>query len=379
MPKTKLHETAEFGQSLWLDYINRSMIDSGKLNQWLERGLRGMTSNPSIFNQVISQSSDYDKKILALKEAGKSTFEIYDELTVADIQDACSIFMPVYNDTKQLDGYVSLEINPQLAHDAAASIKEGQRLFQRVNRPNLMIKVPATPAGFPVIEELIAQGINVNVTLIFSLQQYTDTVEAFLKGLERLAEKTGDLGSIRSVASVFVSRVDTMIDKMLDDKIAAAKDPALKQKLTSLKGRAAVANCRLIFERFKELFTSKRFQIVMQKRAAVQRVLWGSTSTKNPAYRDTKYVDELIVNPSVNTVPESTLLAFMEHGQVQKGLTGSRKEAEEVFAALGELDISINQVCARLLQDGVAAFEKSFAELMTSIETKAKQLAASHK
>ena len=369
-----MHELAKIGQSVWLDYINRSMIESGKLKKLIDDGLRGMTSNPSIFNQVISTSKDYDEKIVQLKEAGKSTFEIYDELTIKDIRDACDLFKPVYGETNKLDGYVSLEINPELANNTDASVTEGKRLFKKVNRPNVMIKVPATQAGFPVIEELLANGINVNVTLIFSLAQYLDTTSAFLNGLEQLSRKAKDLSNIRSVASVFVSRIDTMADKMIDDKIKA--DPGAQKQLAGLKGKAAVANCQLVYEKSKDIFASARFQKLAQQNAAIQRVLWGSTSTKNPDYRDVKYVEELIAKDTVNTIPEATLMAFLDHGQVKEALKGNKKDAVNILSQLQKFDINIDIICQKLLEDGVVAFEKAFADLMQAIETKAKQLCA---
>lgn len=360
---TRLHQLAELKQSIWLDHINRSLIESGALKKWIDDGLRGMTSNPSIFNQVISQGSDYDPKILKLKEAGKSTFEIYDELTIRDIQDACDLFEPVYKTTRGLDGYVSLEINPELADDTDASIQEGRRLFKKVGRPNVMIKVPATQAGFSVIEELLADGINVNVTLIFSLKQYEETAQAFLKGLERLSKKTKDLSAVASVASVFVSRVDSAIDDLLD-----------KKNLPALKGKAAVANCKLILERSRELFAGSVFKTLASQGAKIQRVLWGSTSTKNSAYSDVKYVAELIAPDTINTVPEKTLKAFMDHGTVKAALQGDAREAREIIASLRAAGIDSDAVCLQLLDDGVAAFEKAFAELMQSLKTKASQL-----
>lgn len=374
MSQTKLHELANLGQSIWLDYISRPLLETGALQKWVDDGLRGMTSNPSIFNQSISQSKDYDDKITQLKAAGKSTFEIYDELTIRDIQEACDIFKPVYETTKGLDGYVSLEINPMLANDTAASIKEGKRLYAKAGRKNIMIKVPATPAGFPVIEELLADGINVNVTLIFSLKQYENTANAFMKGLERLSQTQSDLSKIGSVASVFVSRLDNTIDELLDKKIPTVSQ---KEKLTFLKGQAAVANCQLVYAKALELTSSSRFKALAAKGARFQRVLWASTSTKNPAYSDVKYIAELIAKNTVNTVPEKTLKAFMDHGVVKVGLTGSEAGgAGLVLMDLKTQGIDVDEICKKLLADGVVAFEKSFAELTQSIETKASQLAA---
>lgn len=370
---TNLEQLSQLGQSVWLDYIDRHLLESGKLKSLIGEGLRGMTSNPSIFHQAISGSNDYDRKIVQFKEAGKNTFEIYDELTIRDIQEAADQFQDVFEKTAGLDGYVSLEINPQIAHDAAASITEGKRLFKKVDRRNVMIKVPATAEGFPVIEELLASGINVNVTLIFSMEQYVKTVEAYVRGLERFQKDGGDLSQLRSVASVFVSRIDTLIDKTLTDKAAAESSNAVKVRLENLRGKAAVANCRLIYEKSKELFAQERFRNLVKHKAHIQRVLWGSTSTKNPDYSDVKYVTELILKQTVNTIPSATLSAFMDHGKVKEA-AGSAKEASAVIQSLQEFGIDINQVCAKLLDDGVTAFDKAFVALMEAIEKKAAQL-----
>ncbi len=373
MSQTKMHELSRLGQSLWLDYISRPLLETGALQKWVDDGLRGMTSNPSIFNQAISQSKDYDAKITELKSAGKTAFEIYDELTIRDIQEACDILKPVYETTQGLDGYVSLEINPQLANDTAASISEGKRLYAKANRKNIMIKVPATPAGFPVIEELLAGGINVNVTLIFSLKQYENTVTAFMKGLERLGQSQSDLSQIASVASVFVSRIDSAVDELLDKKISAVSQ---KEKLTFLKGKAATANCQLVFAKAWELEKSQRFKNLAACGARFQRVLWASTATKNPAYSDVKYIDDLIAKNTVNTVPEKTLKSFMDHGAAKIALNGIEAgSAGLVFLDLKAQGIDIDAICAQLLSDGVVAFEKSFAELIAAIETKAAVLA----
>ncbi len=370
MERTKLHELADFGQSIWLDNISRGMITSGKLQGWIDRGLRGLTSNPSIFNQAISRSDEYDHAIAELRSEGRSTFEIYDELTTRDIRDAADLFAPVYKSTEGLDGYVSLEINPELAHDTKASIKEGQRLFAKVDRPNLMIKVPATDAGFPVVTELLAAGINVNVTLIFSRDQYLRTVQAYFDGLEiwsrrRLGEKC-----LCSVASVFVSRVDTVADKLITERLGVLNDDSQRRRLEQLRGQTARANCRLILAAWRELFKSESQAPVVHP----QRVLWGSTSTKNPDYSDIKYITELMTRPTVNTVPGKTLLAFLDHGAVAEALTQDTREAEDVLRLLNDQGISIDRICDQLLIDGVQAFEKAFKELLAAIESKARQL-----
>ena len=374
MPKATLEQLAGFGQSIWLDYISRPLMKTGKLQKMIDQGLRGMTSNPTIFHQAISQSADYDEDIIRLAEKGKTSFEIYDDLTIQDIQQAADIFKPVWKSTGGLDGYVSLEINPKLAMNTDESVKEGKRLFQKVDRPNVMIKVPATKAGFPVVEELLSEGINVNVTLIFSLEQYIDTVRAYFNGMSRLAEQDRELNQVISVASIFVSRIDTMIDNLIQEKIAGESGEAQKQRLKSYLGRAAVANCRLIFQKFGELFNSNMFYALRQKGADLQRVLWASTGTKNPQYSDIKYISELILKPTVNTLPEKTIEAFLDHGSVKEAFV--RGSAGEFLKELKDFEVDINAVCARLLKDGVSAFEKSFDELLASIENKAHTLCA---
>jgi len=374
MVETVVHRLGKFGQSIWLDYISRSLIDRGKLREMINLGLRGMTSNPTIFDKAVSSSPDYDGKISALVYTGKSTFEIYDELTVKDVQDAADIFMPVYEDTEGLDGYVSLEVNPKLAYNAQDTVKEARRLHQKVNRPNVMFKVPSTKEGFSAIEELIASGININITLIFSLGQYTDTANAYIKGLSRLAGEGGDISKVRSVASVFVSRVDTKVDKLLEDRIADAAGRGEKEELSSLRGKAAVANCRLIYRRFREICSSQDFKKLKAKRANIQRVLWGSTSTKNPAYSDIKYVTELTGKDTVNTIPQNTFEAFLDHGEARDALGSDYSSARMTIDNLRKRGIDVDEVCEQLLKEGVIAFERSFDSLLHTIEEKRKKL-----
>lgn len=374
MSKPKLKQLAEYGQSVWLDYIDRPLIETGKLNLMINNGLRGMTSNPSIFNQAIGQSNHYDEEIIALKRQHKSTFEIYDALTIKDIQAAADVFKPVYEQSKGLDGYVSLEINPLLANKVDEQIKEGKRLFEKVSRPNCMIKVPSTDEGFAVIEELIASGINVNVTLIFSLEQYEKTVQAYWKGLTRLAQNGGNLRQIRSVASVFVSRIDTLVDAKLEALIQSETNADKKEILKSLLGKAAVANCRNVFEKFRHLFASDAFNTLRQQNANIQRVLWGSTGTKNSAYSDVKYIEELIVQPTVNTLPEKTINAFIDHGEVKDGFTNDARDAQKTIDTLRDFGIDIDAVCRQLLSEGCVAFDKAFETLLESITKKADSL-----
>ena len=371
MSNTSIEQLAEFGQSVWLDNISRSIIESGRLQKLIELGLRGMTSNPTIFEKAISESSDYDERIKELHKAGKSTFEIYDDLTVRDIQDAADMFKPVYEKTNGQDGYVSLEINPELAYKTEETIEEGKRLHKKVDRPNLMLKVPATDEGFGAIEALLGDGININITLIFSLDQYVKTAHAFLRGMNKLIDKQGDVSRVSSVASVFVSRVDTVADKMIGDAAEQETDEAAKSELQALKGRAAVANSALIYSKHIEVFSEKAFELLEEKGARVQRVLWGSTGTKNPAYSDVKYVAELIAMNTVNTLPDQTLEAFLDHGVVKEALTAAAEESRKTIDSLKRFGIDIDSICAKLLVDGAAAFTKSFEALLSTIEREA--------
>ena len=370
MSKTTVQQLADCGQSVWLDYISRSLIDTGVLKQFIDAGVSGLTSNPSIFDKAVSKSDDYDAYIRVLKQKEMNTLEMYDEITVRDIQDAADLFLPVYRSTSASDGYVSLEIDPRLAHDVASTVAEGKRLFKKVERPNLMLKVPATEAGFPAITSLLAQGINVNVTLIFSRGQYADTADAYLRGLEMLSDNREDLSGVRSVASVFVSRVDTLVDKLIDSRLKNSTD----QRLAEIKGQAAVANAALIFDEYQKTFAGERFQRLAEKGAGVQRLLWGSTSTKNPAYSDTKYVTELIGENTINTIPQVTLEAFLDHGVAKRSLPGDRAQVEGIITRLQQAGIDIDDVCRQLLDDGVVAFQKSYQSLLKAIELKASAL-----
>ena len=366
---TKLDELASFGQSVWLDNINRTLFKTGALKDLIAQGLLGMTSNPTIFDNAISKTDDYDEEIGELAGQNKSTFEIYDELTIRDIQKAADLFLPVYRKTEKRDGYVSLEINPTLARKSAETIEEGKRLYRKVNRPNLMLKVPATDEGFSPVEEFLASGMNVNVTLIFSPDQYQRTARAYIRGMQRLVEAKGDPHDVHSVASVFVSRIDSAIDTALAAQLADEGRKFLHGTLQSLPGKAAVANSRIIYRSHGAIFAEEEFKILHQQGVSHQRVLWASTSSKNPAYSDVKYVEELIAKNTVNTMPDGTLKAFMDHGVVKDGETG--ENPEEVVAALSAVGISVANVNAKLLADGVASFQKSFESLMKSIEAKA--------
>lgn len=361
---TKLHQLAALGQAIWLDYIRRSFITSGELQALIDDGLRGVTSNPTILEKAIAGSADYDEELQQLVAAGLPVGEVYEALALEDIRRAADLLRPVYERTDGTDGYVSLEVSPKLAHDTAGTVAEARRLFAALGRPNVMIKVPATPQGIPAIETLIGEGINVNVTLIFSLTHYDAVAEAYISGLERRAASGGNLSRVASVASFFVSRLDTAIDRQLDNLQPPTPD------LQSLKGKAAVANAKLAYARFRETFRGKRWEKLAAQGARLQRPLWASTSTKNPLYPDTLYVDSLIGPDTVNTVPPDTLTAFLDHGTVALTLEEGLGEAGEHLARLAGLGIDLEGITQKLQDEGVAAFARSFDTLLSSIAAK---------
>jgi len=360
---TKLHEMAELGQSVWYDNIRRDLLVAGGLKQLIEDGVRGVTSNPSIFEKAIAGSTEYDQAMHRLVDEGLEPEQIYEALAMEDIQRAADLLMPIYVRSDGIDGYVSLEVSPNLAHETERTIEEARRLFAALDRPNVMIKVPATTEGIPAISVLIGEGINVNVTLIFSLSNYEEVAEAYLQGLELLSQTGGDLSRVASVASFFVSRVDTAVDRELE---------AIGQ--TVLQGTIAVANSKLAYSRFGEIFSGTRWQELAAKGARVQRPLWASTSTKNARYSDTLYVDNLIGPQTVNTVPPATLQAFMDHGAVLRTIDVDVAQARTQLARLAEQGVNLESVTKKLQVDGVAAFAKSFETLMASIALKRSRL-----
>jgi len=371
MIMSKLTELEEIGQSIWLDYIQRSMITSGELKQLVGKGLKGVTSNPAIFEKAIAGSNDYDNDLKQLIKSDRSIEQIYEALAITDITLATDTLRVVYDSSNGKDGYVSLEVSPELADETEKTIAEARRLFESVNRPNVMIKVPATAAGLPAITELIGAGVNVNVTLIFSLENYKAVAAAYQAGLEKLAE-TGpavagghSIDKIASVASFFVSRVDSAVDKELE---------AIGN--SELAGKIAVANSKLAFAEYRNIVQKPRWQELAAKGARVQRVLWASTSAKNPAYPDNLYVDELIGPDTVNTLPPATLQSFMDHGRVAETLTRGLPEAQRQVAALKDLGIDLNAITRKLQDDGVVAFARPFAKLLESIAEKCKLLKA---
>jgi transaldolase len=360
---TKLHNLAKLGQAIWLDYIRRAFLASGDFQRLVDQGVRGVTSNPTIFDKAIEGSADYDDAMQSLVEAGKSVEQIYEALAMDDIGRAADILRPLYDETNGGDGFVSLEVNPTLAHDTQRTIVEARRLFKALNRPNIMIKVPSTPEGIPAIETLIGEGVNVNVTLMFSLTHYLAVASAYLNGLEKLAASGGDPGGVSSVASFFVSRVDTAVDKALAEI-----------GNTDLQGKIAVANAKMAYACFKETFSGPRWETLAASGARVQRPLWGSTGTKNPAYSDTLYVDDLIGPDTVNTVPPDTLDAFLDHGTVALTIEAGLDEARADLQRLADLGIDLDAITQTLQDDGVAAFAKSFESLMGSIAEKREKL-----
>lgn len=360
---TKLDKLADLGQSLWLDYIHRDLIQSGKLEDLIEQGVRGMTSNPSIFDKAIANSGSYDDALARLASEGKNVKEIYDALVIRDIQDACDLMRPVFDRTQGADGFVSLEVDPELAHDTQGTLNDVRRYSRAVDRPNLLIKIPGTKEGIPAIRQAISEGIKVNVTLMFSVSQYEDVADAYMGGLEDLDKQGGALDQMASVASFFVSRVDTNVDQKLD---------AVGDK--SIRGRIGIANAKMAYARFRESLESERWQKLAQKGARAQRVLWASTSTKDPAYPDTMYVDELIGPDTVNTVPPETLDAFVDHGTLARTVDQHLDQVDADLHTLAELGIQLDQVTDELLKEGVVKFDKSYKNLISSIQSKCEKL-----
>ena len=336
---TTIHEVFNLGQSIWLDYISRELIASGGLQKWIDDGVTGVTTNPSIFENAIAKTSDYDEEIATLAKEGKTTAEIYEVLTLQEVGAAADIMRPVYDRTNGKDGYVSLEVNPLLASDRDTTISEAKRLFALLNRPNVMIKIPATPEGISALTECIASNVNVNSTLIFSRAQYEEVAKAYIAGTKRG-------GKAASVASVFVSRVDGAVDKLVPPE---------------LQGHIAVDGIKAMYQAFKKIFAGEE---------QIQRPLWASTGTKNPAYSDTKYIDELIAENTVNTVPPATLKAFLNHGKPVLTIEAGLSEAETELAKLPGVGVNLDEVCAKLLADGLKSFNAAFESLMSAIDTK---------
>jgi transaldolase len=370
MQDNPLRKLKEIGQSVWLDNLSRQLLDSGELYRLIqEDGVTGITSNPTIFQKAISGSKDYDASLKSLLQKRiRDEKELFLNLAMEDIARAADILWPVYQRTNGKDGFVSIEVSPDLAYDPETTVAEAKRLFSGIGKKNILIKVPGTKKGLPAIRQLIGEGVNVNVTLLFSVDRYEEVVEAYLGGLEKRARQGESIHEIHSVASFFVSRVDTLTDKLLEARLSSPSNDLEKQKIKSLLGKAAVANAKLAYQKYKNIFSQKRF--LGLKGANVQRILWGSTGTKNPGYSDIKYVQELIGPDSINTVPETTLAAFKDHGRAQVTIADRIEEAERLFTELKAVGVDINQVTEQLENEGVKLFSDSFSSLLKDISAK---------
>ncbi|OGO39801.1 MAG: transaldolase [Chloroflexi bacterium RBG_16_57_9] len=371
--KNPLFNLREYGQSIWFDTLSRKLVTSGGLQKMIdEYAVVGVTSNPTIFDKAISGSAEYDEDIRQLADAGWSAPQIYEKLATEDVRAACDVLGPVYEQTNRVDGRVSLEVSPHLAFSPEETMEEARRLWRTVDRPNLMIKIPGTYESIPAVEQMIYEGLSINITLLFAVSIYEKVMEAYFKGLERRVAERKPLDQVHSVASFFVSRVDTMVDKELEAKIHAAQSPAEQERLKRLLGKAANANARMAYQAFKRVFSGPRWEALKAKGANLQRPLWASTSTKNPAYPDTLYVTELIGPHTVNTVPESTLLAFADHGvvrgnTVEEDLEGTR----EMLRQLAETGIDLDDITGRrLVDEGVRLFSDSFDKLTAGLRKK---------
>jgi len=366
-----LAELAKAGQSVWYDQMERKLITTGKLRRMIEEDdLRGMTSNPTIFEKAIAGSEDYEAQLRQVASQNKSRDDIYDELVLEDIGNAADIFRPVYDREKGGDGFISIEVSPLLARDTKRTVSEAKRLFARLQRRNVMVKIPATAEGIPAIEESIANGININITLLFSNDVYAQVMEAYLRGLERRVAAGQPIGDIASVASFFVSRIDTQADKQIEARIAQSKDANEKRDLESILGKVAISNAKMAYQQFKKVFSSPRFEKLRAQGARIQRPLWASTGTKNPKYSDVLYIESLIGPDTINTIPPATYDAFKDHGRVIMTLEQNLDEARDVLAKFAKYGFSLEAITTSLTEEGVKSFDASFDSLMNTIEAR---------
>jgi transaldolase / glucose-6-phosphate isomerase len=369
-----LKDLLKFGQSVWLDYIRRDLLTRGELKRLIEEdGLRGMTSNPTIFEKAITGGTLYDDLLNSLRSRtdldAKGRFEI---LAIRDIQDAADILRPIYDSSKRRDGYVSLEVSPYLARDTKGSLEEARRLWKAVGRENVMIKIPGTVEGLPAIQQALSEGININITLLFAQDVYVKVAEAYIAGLEQFAKNGGDVSRMASVASFFISRIDSAVDAIIDTKLKASKDAGEQERLKSLHGKVAIANGKQTYEKYQEIFSTPRWKALAAKGAQTQRVLWASTSTKNPAYRDVLYVEELIGPDTVDTIPPATFDAFRNHGKVRQSLTEDLPAAHKTMETTAKVGISMKEVTDKLTDDGVRLFSEAFDKLLEAVEKSSK-------
>lgn len=373
--ESRLAGLRRLGQSPWLDHIDKALIQRGGLKRMIERdGLGGVTTNPSIFEKSIGGGEEYDAAVLELAREGLRSAEILDRLIIDDVRAACDVFAPVYLASGGEDGFVSIEVAPGFARDTQGSIAEAHRLFAAVDRPNVLVKIPGTREGVPAILQCLKDGLNINITLLFTLSQYEAVAEAYLQALDYRLHAGETIRASASVASLFVSRVDTMVDKLLDERAAAAADEAERRRLLSLRGRAGVANARVVYERFRGFLNGREWQLIAASGAKVQRVLWASTGVKNPAYPDTLYVDELIGAQTVSTMPEHTLQAFREHGTVAQTADRHIDDAHRLLRELNHVGIDVERVGAQLQDDGIALFVKAFDDAVAIVEEKRARL-----
>ncbi|NKE73218.1 transaldolase [Candidatus Manganitrophus noduliformans] len=376
MKKNPIKELQKQGQSLWLDNVNRALITSGALQRLIDEGLTGLTSNPTIFEKAIGESADYDGDIRRLVSERKEVSEIIDALTIKDIQMAADLFRPIYERTNGADGFVSIELNPALAHQTVATIAAAKALHPRLDRPNVMIKVPATEAGIPAIEALTAEGISINITLLFSLERYEQVASAYIAGIKSRLQQGRPVASIRSVASVFVSRIDTAVDRLLEAHIQEAGIEAERAAFKALLGKAGIANSKMIYQKFKEIFQGPDFLELQKQGVSLQRVLWGSTGTKNPNYPDLLYVEALIGQETINTVPPATLAAFKDHGKVRPSLEENLGEARETLQKLSAIGIHLRRMTHDIQEEGVKSFSESFEKLFARLAEKRRNMLA---
>ena len=371
---SKLAALADLGQSVWLDFISRDLLRSGRLGERVAQGVAGMTTNPTIFDKAIGHGDAYDEQIHELIDAGRPTADIADALIASDVQEACELLRPIYDATGHADGYVSIEVPPPLAYDTRRTVAEAHRLHDLVDRPNLMVKIPGTRQGVAAIRQTVADGLHVNVTLLFAIDAYEQVVDAWFGGLEDRVARGEPVDDLRSVASFFVSRVDGKADHEIDELLLDQADPLVRARLEGLRGTLALANARLAYRRFLELSATDRWHRLAERGAHAQRVLWASTSTKDPSYDDLLYVDNLIGPQTVDTMPEETLAAFLDHGVVRRTVDRGVEEARDRIAQAVELGIDLDAITGELQVEGVSLFRESFDELLRSVERKCAEL-----
>ena len=364
-----LQDLSNYDQSIWLDYIRREILLNGELARLVEEDkIKGVTSNPAIFEKAIANGDDYKESFAEFARSGRfSASDIYEQLAIFDIQHAADILRSVYDETKGRDGFVSLEVSPELAHDTEATVKEARRLWNTLARDNIMIKVPATAEGIPAIETLISEGININATLLFSIAMYEQVAQAYIRGVQRLADNKGDVTKIASVASFFVSRVDSAVDKIIDQRMDAADDKEA-EKMLGIRGKVSIANAKMAYQHYLKLFDTEQWRALAELGARPQRLLWASTGVKNPDYYDVMYIEQLIGPNTVNTVPPDTLNAFRDHGVAQANLQHGLNKAEQVLQTATDMGIDLNAVTDKLLHDGVVIFANAFEKLLVAIE-----------